>query len=82
MDRKRLLIWLLRLAGTIEILAFVAVVMPRAWMEGAHAWLGLGVFESGLRVARARPRVDPPQRHAVRGDRAGPVAIERSFKAA
>lgn len=42
MDRKRLLIWLLRLAGTIEILAFIAVVMPRAWMEGAHAWLGLG----------------------------------------
>ena len=42
MDRKRLLIWLLRLAGTIEILAFVAVIMPRAWMEGAHAWLGLG----------------------------------------
>jgi hypothetical protein len=42
MDRKRLLIWLLRLAGTIEILAFIAVVMPRSWMEVAHAWLGLG----------------------------------------
>lgn len=47
MERKRLLIWLLRLAGTIEILAFVAVIMPRAWMEGAHAWLGLGQMPVG-----------------------------------
>jgi len=46
-DRKRLLIWLLRAAGTIEILAFVAVIMPRAWMEGAHAWLGLGQMPVG-----------------------------------
>ncbi len=28
--------------GLIEILAFIAVVMPREWMEVSHAWLGLG----------------------------------------
>jgi hypothetical protein len=42
MDRKRVLSWLLRLAGTVEILAFIAVVMPRRWMEVSHVWLGLG----------------------------------------
>ena len=47
MDRKRLLTWLLRLAGMIEILAFFAVVMRRTWMEAAHAWLGLGAMPSG-----------------------------------
>jgi hypothetical protein len=26
----------------VELLAFVAVVMPRSWMEISHAWLGLG----------------------------------------
>ena len=40
---NRLLVaWLLRLAGAVELLAFVAVVMPRSWMEISHAWLGLG----------------------------------------
>lgn len=47
MDRGRLQAWLLRLAGAIEILAFVAVVMPRAWMETAHSWLGLGEMAGG-----------------------------------
>ena len=42
MDTRRLLAWLLRLAGTFEILAFFAVVMPRSWMEVSHAWLGMG----------------------------------------
>lgn len=42
MNRKRLQVWLLRLAGATEILAFIAVVMPRSWMEISHAWLGLG----------------------------------------
>ena len=35
---------LLRLAGAFEILAFIAVVMPRSWMEISHEWLGLGVM--------------------------------------
>ena len=42
MDRQRILVWLLRLAGAVEILAFIAVVMPRSWMEISHAWIGLG----------------------------------------
>src|SRR5215213_1088634 len=47
MDRERLQAWLLRLAGAVEILAFVAVVMPRAWMENAHMGLGLGERPGG-----------------------------------
>ena len=47
MDRERLLVWLLRLAGAVEILAFIAVVMPRSWMEIAHAWIGLGEMPQG-----------------------------------
>ena len=47
MDRRVLQSWLLRLGGTLEILAFVAVVMPRSWMEFAHAWLGLGAMPTG-----------------------------------
>jgi hypothetical protein len=47
MDRERLLVWLLRLAGAVEILAFIAVVMPRSWMEIAHAWIGLGEMPHG-----------------------------------
>src|SRR5262245_40010187 len=47
MDRQRFQAWLLRLAGLAEILAFMAVVMPRSWMEIAHAWLGMGEMPSG-----------------------------------
>lgn len=47
MDRKRLLVWLLRVVGAVEILAFVAVVMPRSWMEISHEWLGMGVMPEG-----------------------------------
>jgi hypothetical protein len=39
--------WLLRLAGSVEILAFGAVVMPRSWMEASHVWLGLGEMPGG-----------------------------------
>lgn len=39
--------WLLRLAGSFEILAFFAVIMPRSWMEVSHAWLGLGQMPDG-----------------------------------
>ena len=47
MNSERLLSWLLRLAGSVEILAFFAVVMPRSWMEVSHAWLGLGEMPRG-----------------------------------
>lgn len=40
--RQLLLIWLMRVAGAVEILAFFAVIMPRSWMEVSHVWLGLG----------------------------------------
>lgn len=39
--------WLLRLVGAVEILAFVAVMMPRSWMEASHAWLGMGEMTGG-----------------------------------
>ena len=29
------------------MLAFVAVLMPRSWMEASHAWLGLGEMPGG-----------------------------------
>jgi hypothetical protein len=47
MNSQRLQSWLLRLFGSIEILAFLAVVMPRSWMEVTHAWLGLGEMPGG-----------------------------------
>ena len=47
MSRERLQVWLLRLAGTAETLAFFAVVMPRSWMEVSHEWLGLGEMLAG-----------------------------------
>jgi len=47
MSRQSLLSWLLRFVGAVEILAFFAVVMPRAWMEASHAWLGLGEMQGG-----------------------------------
>jgi hypothetical protein len=42
MNRLHLQASLLRLAGVVEILAFIAVVMPRSWMEASHTALGLG----------------------------------------
>jgi hypothetical protein len=47
MDQERIQKVLLRLAGAFEILAFIAVVMPRSWMEISHAWLGLGGMPHG-----------------------------------
>jgi hypothetical protein len=46
-DRKLILSWLLRLVASFELLAFIAVIMPRSWMETSHAWLGLGVMPAG-----------------------------------
>jgi hypothetical protein len=39
--------WLLRSVGSVELLAFFAVGMPRTWMEMTHRWLGLGVMPDG-----------------------------------
>jgi len=39
--------WLLRLTGTVEFGAFLAVAMPRRWMEIGHHWLGLGEMPEG-----------------------------------
>jgi hypothetical protein len=47
MDRRRLQALLLRLTGSVEMLAFGAVVMPRAWMEAGHRLLGLGEMPPG-----------------------------------
>ena len=47
MNAEQLQSWLLRLAGSVEILAFLAVVMPRAWMETSHTGLGLGEMPDG-----------------------------------
>jgi len=47
MNRLRLQAWLLRAAGAVEMLAFIAVVMPRSWMEISHTWLGLGQMPGG-----------------------------------
>lgn len=47
MTNESLQAWLLRLTGAFEILAFIAVVMPRSWMEVSHAWLGLGEMPGG-----------------------------------
>jgi len=41
-QKPRLLAWFLRFEAAVETLAFVAVVMPHAWMAIAHRWLGLG----------------------------------------
>ena len=47
MNYQRLQSWLLRWAGSVEILAFVAVIMPRSWMEISHQWLGMGEMPNG-----------------------------------
>jgi hypothetical protein len=47
MDKKQIQRVLLRLAGATEILAFIAVVMPRSWMELSHEWLGMGAMPDG-----------------------------------
>jgi hypothetical protein len=41
---ERALVWLLRLAGGLMLLAFGAVFLPVEWMAATHRWLGLGEF--------------------------------------
>jgi len=47
MNEELLQKWILRIAGAFEILAFISVVMPRAWMEAGHTWLGMGPMPDG-----------------------------------
>jgi hypothetical protein len=47
MNKEQLQRWLLLLSGATEILAFVAVIMPRSWMEAGHNWIGLGEMPQG-----------------------------------
>lgn len=42
--RLRLLVLLLRLAGGITTIAFLAMLLPADWMAATHRWLGLGEF--------------------------------------
>ncbi|MDP6553933.1 MAG: hypothetical protein QGF59_15210 [Pirellulaceae bacterium] len=35
---------ILRAFGVMDMLAFIAVVMPAAWLETGHQWAGLGTF--------------------------------------
>ena len=42
-----MLTFVLRWVGTVASLAFIAVIMPRAWMAACHEWLGLGPFPDG-----------------------------------
>jgi hypothetical protein len=44
MSAERCLQWLLRALGTLDVLAFAAVLMPEGWMAASHAWLGMGEF--------------------------------------
>lgn len=47
MNKQQLLKLLLRVAAIFEMLAFIAVVMPRSWMEVSHEWLGMGQMPDG-----------------------------------
>ena len=38
------LIVLLRVAGSILLIAFLAMCLPVEWMASTHRWLGLGEF--------------------------------------
>jgi hypothetical protein len=43
-ERRRLLVFLLRLGGAFTVLAFLAMFLPVEWMASTHQWLGLGEF--------------------------------------
>lgn len=47
MNGRRLQAWALRLLGTVEMLAFGAVVMPRVWMQAIHDGIGLTAMPEG-----------------------------------
>lgn len=41
---ERLLVFLLRLGGTLTSLAFFAIWLPRETMAATHEWLGMGAY--------------------------------------
>ena len=44
-DRERQLVWVLRLSGSVVVLAFLASLLPESWMRVAHEeLLGMGHF--------------------------------------
>lgn len=47
MNYQRLQVWVLRFVGTVEGLAFGAVVLPRDWMGAMHARLGAAEMPTG-----------------------------------
>ena len=48
---ERMLIWFLRLTAVLLLSAAAAVVMPYAWKNAAHQWLGLGPLADQPTVA-------------------------------
>ena len=42
--QERFLKLLLRIIGSVALVAIVAVVMPYSWMNTIHKWLGMGEF--------------------------------------
>ena len=46
-NAERLLRTLLRLVGSVTMLALVPLLMPTAWLAGIHEWLALGKFPEG-----------------------------------
>lgn len=43
-NRRRLLTWMLRTIGLLDLIALVAVFSSRAWIASIHQSLGLGTF--------------------------------------
>jgi hypothetical protein len=41
---QHVLVLILRILGTIDLLAVAAVFLPLEWMAKAHAWLGMGLL--------------------------------------
>jgi len=41
---EKLLVLLLRVGGTVMLLAWPTIVLPTDWMAASHRWLGLGAF--------------------------------------
>lgn len=41
---ERNLTWLLRVLGSVTLLALIAVVMPTRWMAAVNDWIGLDPF--------------------------------------
>jgi hypothetical protein len=42
MTAQSLLVFLLRLGGTMTVLAFPTMLLPHDWMAATHRWLGMG----------------------------------------